>query len=75
MRAFAMGMRKTTIRLSDRLWELTQKEARREGITGAQYVREAVVARVYYDQGLRGAAFGEFARAEDELARRRVESA
>jgi hypothetical protein len=70
-----MGMRKTTIRLSDRLWELTQTEARREGITGAQYIREAVVARVYYDQGLRGAEFGEFARTGDELAQRRAESA
>jgi hypothetical protein len=68
-----MGMRKTTIRLSDRLWELTRKEARREGITGAQYIREAVIARVYYDQGLRGARYGEFDRAEDELARRRAE--
>lgn len=52
-------MRKTTVRLSDRLWELIQGEAQREGVTGAQYIREAVIARVFYDQGLRGAAFGE----------------
>jgi hypothetical protein len=51
-------MRKTTIRLSDRLWALIQAEAEREGLTGAQYMREAIIARVFYEQGRRGAAFG-----------------
>lgn len=47
-------MRKTTIRLSDRLWQLIQQEAESEGITAAQYIREAVIARIFYDHGLRG---------------------
>jgi hypothetical protein len=63
-------MRKTTVRLSDRLWELVQGEARREGVTGAQYIREAVIARVFYDQGLRGAAFGETAVASERASER-----
>ena len=57
--AAEMGMRKTTIRLSDRLWALIQTEAELEGVTGAQYMREAIIARVFYEQGKRGAAFGD----------------
>lgn len=53
-----MGMRKTTIRLSDRLWALIQAAAEDEGITAAQYMREALIARVFYDQGARGEGFG-----------------
>lgn len=53
-----MGMRKTTIRLSDRLWALIQAAAEDEGITAAQYMREALIARVFYDQGARGERFG-----------------
>jgi hypothetical protein len=65
-RSRPMGMRKTTIRLSDRLWELIQAEAEREGLTGAQYMREAIIARVFYEQGMRGAAFGGAAEAAPE---------
>jgi hypothetical protein len=63
-----MGMRKTTLRLSDRLWELVQAEAGREGVTGAQYMREAIIARVFYEQGLRGGAFGGSTPAGDDDA-------
>ncbi len=53
-----MGMRKTTIRLSDKLWHQVQAAADEEDIPAAQYIREALIARLFYDQGLRGEPFG-----------------
>lgn len=47
-------MRATTVRFSADLWELLEREAARSGVSVAQYVREAALARIAYTAGLRG---------------------
>jgi hypothetical protein len=51
-----MAMRATTVRFSDDLWRLLEEEASREGVSAAQYVRDATVMRVGYTMGRRGDA-------------------
>jgi hypothetical protein len=47
-------MRATTIRFTPELWELLQREAEREQVSVAQYVRDAALFRVAYGAGVRG---------------------
>jgi hypothetical protein len=54
-------MRATTIRFPNDLWEQLEREARKQGISVAQYVRDAALYRVAFSAG---AASG-----EDEGAR------
>ncbi len=49
-----MAMRATTIRFSDDVWELLEREARRQGVSSAQLIRDAAVMRVAYLAGQRG---------------------
>jgi hypothetical protein len=49
-----MTMRATTIRFSEDVWELVEQEARRQGISTAQLIRDAAVLRVAYLTGKRG---------------------
>jgi hypothetical protein len=49
-------MRATTIRFTPDLWELLEREARREGVSVAQYVRDAALFRAAYGMGERTAA-------------------
>lgn len=51
-----MAMRATTVRFSEELWRLLEEEAAREGVSAAQYVRDATVMRVGYTMGRRGDA-------------------
>src|SRR5690242_946174 len=51
-----MPMRATTVRFSDALWALVEREADREGVSGAQYVRDATILRTAYAMGRRGDA-------------------
>jgi hypothetical protein len=51
-----MAMRATTVRFSEELWRLLEQEAAREGVSAAQYVRDATVLRVAYTMGRRGDA-------------------
>jgi hypothetical protein len=44
-------MRATTIRFPNDLWELLEREARRQGISTAQYVRDAALYRVAFSAG------------------------
>jgi hypothetical protein len=46
-------MRATTIRFSSELWSVLEREARREGVSVAQYVRDAALFRVAYGLGER----------------------
>ena len=51
-----MAMRATTVRFSDSLWTLIEREASRDGVSAAQYVRDATVLRTAYTMGQRGDA-------------------
>jgi hypothetical protein len=46
-------MRATTIRFPNDLWEQLEQEARTQGISVAQYVRDAALYRVAYSAGAR----------------------
>jgi hypothetical protein len=46
-------MRATTIRFPTDLWEQLERAAREEGISVAQYVRDAALYRVAYSAGAR----------------------
>lgn len=47
-------MRATTIRFSEDVWELLEREAKRQGVSTAQLIRDAAVLRVAYLSGRRG---------------------
>ena len=47
-------MHQTTLRFPEDLWEFLEQEARSLGVSVAQYVREAALARAAYDAGRRG---------------------
>lgn len=47
-------MHQTTVRFTPDLWESLELECRRLGISAAQYLREAALARLAYMAGQRG---------------------
>jgi hypothetical protein len=49
-----MPMRATTVRFSDDLWELLESEASHQGISAAQFVRDAAMLRLGTLSGRRG---------------------
>ncbi len=49
-----MGMRATTVRFSGELWGLLEAEAAREGVSAAQFVRDATIMRIAFTMGRRG---------------------
>jgi hypothetical protein len=49
-------MHQTTIRFSADSWAVLEHEAAKLGVSAAQYIREAVLARVMYTAGRRGDA-------------------
>ncbi len=49
-----MPMRATTVRFSEDLWRLVEREAEREGVSSAQFIRDASVMRAAYAMGRRG---------------------
>jgi hypothetical protein len=51
-----MPMRATTVRFSEDLWRLLEREAAREGVSAAQFIRDATVMRAAYAMGRRGDA-------------------
>src|SRR4051812_44125767 len=51
-----MPMRATTVRFGDALWTLLEAEAEREGVSAAQFIRDATILRVAYAMGQRGDA-------------------
>jgi hypothetical protein len=71
-------MRATLVRFGPDLFEELKAEAARSGISVAQFVREAVVARIAYNAGKRGERSYEPSRAanaRDQARRVREESA
>ena len=51
-----MPMRATTVRFSEDLWKLLEREAEREGVSAAQFIRDATIMRAAYAMGRRGDA-------------------
>jgi len=51
---FNVGMRATTIRFSDDLWELLERETERQGGSAARFIREAVQMRLVLEAERRG---------------------
>jgi len=51
-----MPMRATTVRFGDELWRLLEREAVRDGVSSAQFIRDATILRVAYAMGQRGDA-------------------
>ena len=49
-----MPMRATTVRFSEALWTLVESEAQADGVSAAQYVRDATILRTAYAMGQRG---------------------
>jgi hypothetical protein len=49
--AFQVDMRATTIRFPSDLWEQLEREARKQGVSAAQYVRDAALYRVAFSAG------------------------
>ena len=47
-------MRATTVRFGDELWRLLEREAQRDGVSAAQFIRDATILRVAYAMGQRG---------------------
>ena len=47
-------MHQTTVRFSEELWDQLEQEAKRLGVSAAQYVRDAALARLAYVAGQRG---------------------
>ena len=56
VRIRTMPMRATTVRFSEDLWRLLEREAEREGVSAAQFIRDASVMRAAYAMGRRGEA-------------------
>ena len=49
-------MRATTVRFSEELWKLLERESSREGVSAAQFIRDATIMRAAYAMGQRGDA-------------------
>jgi GAF domain len=49
-----MPMRATTVRFAEALWTLVEREAQREGVSAAQFIRDASIMRAAYAMGQRG---------------------
>ncbi len=60
-------MHQTTIRFVPRVWEQLEQEARAQGVSSAQYVREATIARLAYDASARDGS-ADFLRYDGERA-------
>src|SRR5829696_2640658 len=49
-----MPMRATTVRFSEDLWSMLEREATKSGVSAAQFVREATILRLAMLAGMRG---------------------
>src|SRR6476620_6158201 len=53
-RLIRMPMRTTTARFSEDHWKLLERESAREGVSAAQFIRDATITRAAYAMGRRG---------------------
>lgn len=70
-------MHQTTVRFGKDLWAVLEQEAERLGVSAAQYIREATLARLVHAGAVQqqaGAARGAFAWAGEAPLTERVES-
>ena len=51
-----MAMRATTVRFTDDLWGLLEAEAATDGVSAAQFIRDATIMRIAFTMGRRGDA-------------------
>ena len=49
-----MPMRATTVRFDEALWSMLEREAREQGVSAAQFVRDATILRVAFQAARRG---------------------
>ena len=66
-----VGLKATTVRMSEDLWNLLEEEAARQGISAAHLVRDAVLLRLGHLSALRGDTTAQTT--VEDLARRSVE--
>ena len=66
-----MGLKATTVRMSEDLWSLLEEEAARQGISAAHLVRDAVLLRLGHLSAARGDA--DVATTIEQLARRSLD--
>ena len=52
-----MPMRATTVRFDESLWSLLEREARTQGVSAAQFVRDATILRIASVATQRGTLF------------------
>lgn len=73
-------MRRVTVRFGESLWDLIEDESNRDGVSAAQWLRDAALARALWERERRGehagtdalAAVRDEHRAEDENLQRVV---
>jgi hypothetical protein len=51
-------MRRQTLRFGESLWDLIEDEANRDGVSGAQWIRDAALARAMWERQRRGESDG-----------------
>lgn len=70
-----MPLRASTVRLSERTWQMVREEAKLQGITANAWISEAVVARIAYTLTRRNApAALDWDRMEELLTQLREEA-
>lgn len=62
-------VRPRSVKFSDLTWSIIQRQARVEGVSASQYIREAAIMRAFYEAGHDGDPA--LARALDEIRRGR----
>jgi hypothetical protein len=52
-------MRRVTVRFGESLWSLIEDESNRDGVSAAQWVRDAALARALWERDRRGVHLGQ----------------
>lgn len=68
-----MAMKRCTLRFPGSVWELIEGEASRDGISGAQWLRDCALLRIGFRAGSRG-EYRDVQEAMEDLLRKANES-